>query len=59
MRDPREGNKAKILKPGEEAANRHKKEPAEICDICGGKMESDPESGELYCPDCYYSENQG
>ncbi len=28
------------------------------CDICGQKMEREPESGEYYCPDCYYSEQQ-
>jgi ribosomal protein L37AE/L43A len=29
-----------------------KKEPPENCEICGQKLERDPESGEYYCPDC-------
>ncbi len=27
-----------------------------ICEICGKEMERDPESGEFYCAECYYSE---
>jgi rubrerythrin len=26
--------------------------PGEICEICGQKMERDPESNEYYCPVC-------
>jgi uncharacterized Zn finger protein (UPF0148 family) len=59
MRDPHDSENTKILKHGAEVLNKQKEEPPEVCDICGGKMERDPESGELYCPDCYYSENQG
>jgi len=31
-------------------------ESAKICEICGQKMERDPESGIYYCPDCDYSD---
>ncbi len=26
--------------------------PSEICEICGGELEIDPESGEVCCPIC-------
>jgi hypothetical protein len=35
-----------------------KRETPEVCEICGQKMERDPESGEYFCPDCYYSEDK-
>lgn len=33
-------------------------EASGICDICGQKLERDPESGDYYCPDCDDSNNQ-
>jgi len=36
----------------------HKGEASEICEICGQKLEHDPESGEYYCPDCDDSDIQ-
>jgi predicted RNA-binding Zn-ribbon protein involved in translation (DUF1610 family) len=30
----------------------------EICEICGQKLERDPESGEYSCPDCDDSDIQ-
>jgi hypothetical protein len=35
-----------------------KGETPEVCEICGQKMEHDPESGERFCPDCYYSDDK-
>ncbi len=35
-----------------------KGETSEVCEICGQKMEHDPDSGESFCPDCYYSEDK-
>jgi NAD-dependent DNA ligase len=35
-----------------------KEEFPNTCEVCGQEMERDPESGEYYCPDCYYSDNQ-
>ncbi len=35
-----------------------KKETAEVCEICGQRMQTDPESGEYFCPDCYNSEDK-
>jgi predicted RNA-binding Zn-ribbon protein involved in translation (DUF1610 family) len=29
-----------------------KRVSTENCEICGQKLERDPESGEYYCPDC-------
>ncbi len=29
-----------------------KKGSPDICEICGRRMERDPESGEYFCPDC-------
>jgi transposase len=26
---------------------------SKTCEICGQRMEREPESGEYYCPDCY------
>ena len=26
--------------------------PSEICEVCGGELEVDPESGEDHCPVC-------
>jgi len=26
--------------------------PTEICEVCGGELEIDPESGERHCPVC-------
>jgi uncharacterized Zn finger protein (UPF0148 family) len=42
-------------KPG---AGKRKAERPAVCEICGDVLERDPESGELYCPACYFSENQ-
>lgn len=36
-----------------------KEEPLEYCEICGAKLERDPESGEYYCPVCYFTEQEG
>lgn len=36
----------------EREAKTGKKDTAENCEICGQKLERDPESGECYCPDC-------
>jgi transposase len=33
-------------------------ESSEICEICGQKLERDPESGEYSCPDCDDSDTQ-
>ncbi len=36
-----------------------KKEPpaaGDICEICGATLECDPESGECYCPECFFSD---
>ena len=41
---------------GEIDDKSHGGEAAEICEICGRKMERDPESGAYYCPDCDYSD---
>jgi len=30
-----------------------------FCEICGQRLERDPESGELFCPGCYDSEDRG
>jgi len=38
------------------SGKRRKKDPAETCEICGQKMERDPESGEFICLYCYYSD---
>ncbi|HOP40581.1 MAG TPA: hypothetical protein PLI53_06020 [Geobacteraceae bacterium] len=35
-----------------------KEAPLEYCEICGAKLERDPESGEYYCPVCFYSEQE-
>jgi hypothetical protein len=37
---------------------KQKEEFPKICDVCGQEMECDPESGEFYCPDCYFSDYQ-
>ncbi len=41
-----------------ESGGAEAKRPANVCEICGREMERDPESGEYYCADCYYSENE-
>jgi ribosomal protein L37AE/L43A len=41
---------------GEIDDKTHQGESTEICEICGQKMERDPESGIFYCPDCDYSD---
>ncbi|MDR3578911.1 MAG: hypothetical protein P4L44_02990 [Oryzomonas sp.] len=37
-----------------EMCRRWRREPAapEICEVCGGKRDIDPESRESHCPDC-------
>ena len=42
--------------PQTDSGKRQKKGPTETCEICGQKMERDPESGEFLCPYCYYSD---
>jgi protein-arginine kinase activator protein McsA len=59
MKGSHEGNHKNILKRPTEIQDKQNVNHSEICEICGRKLERDPESGELYCPDCYYSENQG
>ncbi len=44
-----------IRKPVEQ---KQKKQFCEICEICGREMERDPESGECFCPDCFYAEDK-
>ncbi len=44
-----------IRKPVEKKPER---EFCEVCEICGREMERDPESGECFCPDCFYSEDK-
>ena len=46
-KNPRDFRKDDTRRPGESA---------KICEICGQKMERDPESGIYYCPDCDYSD---
>ncbi len=41
--------------PGEKTRRR---EGFDVCEICGQKLEFDPESGEMFCPDCYYSDDK-
>jgi len=41
---------------GETDDTTRQRESAKICEICGQKMERDPESGIYYCPDCDYSD---
>ena len=51
VHDKREGVGATKRKFKEE---REKiEENTKICEVCGQRMERDPESGEYYCPDCY------
>lgn len=44
-----------ILKP---VAKTSKRDDNEVCEICGREMARDPESGEYFCPDCYYAEDE-
>ena len=30
--------------------------PADVCEVCGGELEIDPESGDGHCPVCESSE---
>jgi hypothetical protein len=39
-------------------ATKRKPERPAVCEICGEVLERDPESGEEYCPACYFSEEQ-
>jgi hypothetical protein len=41
-----------------QAEKTRKRETPEVCEICGREMERDPESGEKFCPDCYYSDDK-
>ena len=43
-----------VIKQFGEAYRRQTKEetPAVICEVCGGEMEIDPDSGEGHCPVC-------
>ncbi|MDD2319978.1 MAG: hypothetical protein PHO83_08010 [Geobacteraceae bacterium] len=38
----------------------HKEPPVagDICEICGATLECDPESGECYCPECFYEDEE-
>jgi hypothetical protein len=38
----------------------HKEPPVarNICEICGARLECDPESGECYCPECFYEDEE-
>ncbi len=44
-----------IRKP---VAKTSKRDNNEVCEICGREMARDPESGEYFCPDCYYAEDK-
>lgn len=35
-----------------------KRGSSENCEICGQKLVRDPESGEYYCPDCDFANDQ-
>ncbi len=45
---------------GEEYRRSHKEVvvPADVCELCGGPMEIDPESGEGHCPVCEEEEEE-
>ncbi|BDV42985.1 hypothetical protein GURASL_19080 [Geotalea uraniireducens] len=42
---------------GEQYRQKHNAPaPPEICEVCGGELEMDAESGEGYCPVCEVAE---
>ncbi len=45
------------VEPRRQKEKKLKEAFAGVCEICGQKMERDPESGEYYCPDCYDSDH--
>ncbi len=43
---------------GTPAVKKRMRESGEFCEICGQRMQRDPESGEDFCPDCYDLEDK-
>lgn len=49
---PEPGKDGRLAADRAREAKTGEKIPAGNCEICGQKLERDPESGDCFCPDC-------